>query len=831
MRHTSLIALALAAATTTLAAAEPVVIVSGGKSDHVICHDAKASASVKVAAAEIQRVIRESTGAELAIVTESRPKMICVGDNAFSRAAGFSIDDLAPEGYRIATKGDCVYILGVDKPADAAGWPGGETRGTLYGSYAFLERSTGVRWLTPTDEDIRKSDKVVCDAGDTTSVPFFPSRKLGTAGYGLRDWGVRLGGGGLIVNHNHNWADFPSRQTLREHPEYLALNGDKRMAVPADDKAAFQPKFCTTNPGLVKAYADGAIAWLEKNPEQRMVSISPSDGGGWCDCPECRKYMVPGPSPQWGDYGRYKRSVTPLILKFYNDVARIVREKCPGKMVCGYVYYDFTWPPDPLPPLEPNVALMLAPLQHYGLTRYKPELRDEFERLCAGWSRASPFVGYYAASTWMRNGIGAPLGPSLPLLAHTFKTLADKRFEAVYYYSLPRDSCGVHDYLVLKLMWNPHADIDALFQEWLDRAYGPGGTAMGRLYRLIDAELAAGKQAAPLIRADYEMTSELAIQVYAKNFQTLESLYREAVSKAQTDAQRRRLADFGDNMTILHHVLAEAGLLKDAAASSFAKSPQDYAAFLAAKKDSIAVRTIQTAGNQGGITAVMPPRALSSSEPRMLAAVRLPDRMPAPILDGDLRDAAWGNAAGAEQNLAVADRFTAAGGEKPAKQQTRGLLTYDDEALYVAFRCADSDIEAADRKHDDDAIFGDDCVELFFSATPKQPGRYWHLVVNARNARWDALTEEQGPMERIANFPWESAAVQGEGFWSVEIKIPFREITMPPGTERLTGPPVGASWRVNLAREDKPMGENSSWSPVREGFLNPDEFGHVRFPR
>ena len=147
-------------------------------------------------------------------------------------------------------------------------------------------------------------------------------------------------------------------------------------------------------------------------------------------------------------------------------------------------------------------------------------------------------------------------------------------------------------------------------------------------------------------------------------------------------------------------------------------------------------------------------------------------------------------------------------------------------------RCADPEVVATTRPADDTGVYDDDCIELFFSCGAADPTWYWHLTVNPVNARWDALTTNRTAMDTAANLDWESAAAQGEGYWAVEIRLPFKAIKVPGAAQGLAGAPVGSTWRVNLTREDKPSNENSSWSPVERGFLdNPAEFGRWYFPR
>ena len=826
------LAIALSGSGCALKKHAPVSLVETGATSYVIYHDAAAAGSVRYAAGELQRIIKTSTGAELAVVTNPAAKMICLGANDVSLSAGYSVADLPDDAFRIATRGDNIYIVGKDSPRNKAGWGGKEVRGTFNGTCAFLEKYAGVRWLEPGErgiaqgrgEDIPQCDRIVVPPVDITEKPSFPVRGFSSGMTGRQDWHSRLGGGGWNVSCNHNWAAFPPRSVLRAHPEYMALMNGKRMPVPADDRAPFAPKYCTSDPGLIKAYAEGVIDWLERNPNQRFASICPTDGGGWCECPRCQKLMIRGPSPQWGNFGGYSRSVTPLILKFYNDVAKIVGARLPDRYVCGIVYYDYAFPPDPMPRMEPNLALVLAPLHHYGMTRYKPEYRLEFEQLCESWGRAVTNMGYYAASTWMRNGIGAPLGPSLSILKHTFATLRKNNFKIIYYYDLPWSMCGVHNYIVAKLMWNAEADVDAIFEDWLNRAYGPGWPAMAQLYRLLDREMEAAKIAAPKSSQDYEMNSDIALNVYLKNYWTIEEFYREAFAKAATGAQRARLAEFGDNLVVLCHVLNEAGVLTNAEKSVFYRSPDAYRDFLAG--NSRAVRIMKGAGSEGAITGILVPGQ------RAITVPRLPAGTPPPRLDGDLSDPAWIAAGGAQQGHAVADKFSLPGGKTPAKNSTRALVIYDDKHLYVSFRCADTKVVAQAHEKDDDGIRGGDFMELFLSAGSGDPEGYLCLAINPLNAVADARFISGSGKDKSAGLEFESAAGQGEGYWAAEIRIPFKALGPAGSNAASAGPPAGGTWRVNMVRHDEPGGETSSWSPLAEdSSLQPSGFGRFYFPQ
>src|SRR5688572_28670078 len=100
---------------------------------------------------------------------------------------------------------------------------------------------------------------------------------------------------------------------------------------------------------------------------------------------------------------------------------------------------------------------------------------------------------------------------------------------------------------------------------------------MDKLDTLLDRELEAFELANNDF--DYEMTSEILLEVYLPNFEKIETLYKEALSKADTDVQKKRLEMFGDNMICLHAILRRSGVFEKPEESIFYRSEEDYAEF------------------------------------------------------------------------------------------------------------------------------------------------------------------------------------------------------------------------------------------------------------
>lgn len=179
-----------------------------------------------------------------------------------------------------------------------------------------------------------------------------------------------------------------------------------------------------------------------------------------------------------------------------------------------------------------------------------------------------------------------------------------------------------------------------------------------------------------------------------------------------------------------------------------------------------------------------------------------------PTLDGRLDEACW-------REAKRATPFALHTGERLALEQTEAFLCYNGEDLYVAFRCQDGQTAAEARAYDG-AVHSDDSVELFIE-TPREPD-YFRFAANAAGIRWDRRDREAD-----WNAQWEAHTLMGDGYWTVEMAIPFAALEVP-------APKSGASWRLNLCRGN-PNGPDrwSAWSPTYGSFSQPRWFGTVVF--
>lgn len=203
-------------------------------------------------------------------------------------------------------------------------------------------------------------------------------------------------------------------------------------------------------------------------------------------------------------------------------------------------------------------------------------------------------------------------------------------------------------------------------------------------------------------------------------------------------------------------------------------------------------------------------------------------------IDGKLDEADWQRAPWTPSFVRSLD-----GGK--TKYDTKAKLLWDDQNLYVAFRCEDPDVWAHLTKHDDPLYDQDDVVELFVDADGDGK-TYNELEISPANVTFDAdFKERRKDLEKAMT--WDSGmrtAVVIDGTlnqgndqdrgWTVEAAVPIAKLDAVPHVP----PKPGDRWRANLYRLDRSTGgrtnEGSAWSPLFVGdFHALSRFGWLEF--
>ena len=187
-----------------------------------------------------------------------------------------------------------------------------------------------------------------------------------------------------------------------------------------------------------------------------------------------------------------------------------------------------------------------------------------------------------------------------------------------------------------------------------------------------------------------------------------------------------------------------------------------------------------------------------------------------PIIDGDLTDEVW------TLGAPIRDLFVDQPVEgDPLPQKTEIRILYDDDALYVAAWCYDTEPDeiTASLMRRDASPRNQDFIMILLDPFGERRSGYV-FAVTPITTLWDALIEEAGSVNREWDSIWYAQARRnGEG-WVVEIAIPLKSLNFP--EDRST-------WGFNIARGIARYNQTGRWAnALPHAFLfDPGYFGDL----
>ena len=461
--------------------------------------------TVRRAANEVARYLKRITGTEIPVVAEkdARPGIrIDVGPT--QNAQKYLPKDLLGDEERVLVRtvpGGVIIC-------------GGGDRGTLYAAYRFLE-SLGCRWLTPEPEDevVPQARAIQLSDLHIDTRPAFEWRLFSASSSRLEQWGLKMGFNGLYppetavtnggsfhwpqrVQGVHAFAELvPAERYFMSHPEWFSLLGGKR----AVSVGAVSGQLCVTAPGLAEEFASNVIRVFDADPNARLISISPNDGYGWCECFECMaldRKLCGGRSTKQG-LAIEQPFMGDRLFWFCNEVAARVGQKYPDRKLLVLAYVNYAEPPDTIRPAG-NIVPFIC---HYAPADYSRPVSDpaseanrQFDDLLQRWVSVSSEVmiySYIRKSMWWR--LPRPvLGPFAADVKY-YHLLGIRRY---YCQSSLSDWAldGPLYYVIARLLWDPTADPKAIADEWIHGMFGPAATDMATYYDAVAQSVQATGQ-------------------------------------------------------------------------------------------------------------------------------------------------------------------------------------------------------------------------------------------------------------------------------------------------------------------------------------------------
>ncbi len=480
-------------------------IVENGEAKSVMVLPSDAGEDVRYAALELRDYIRKISGAEIPIRTgtaDPRGIRIFVGSDRPAGGPDIRTDRLSGEGFVIKTVGNDLVLAGRD---DA---------GTQHAVYTFLEKYLGIRWLWPGEfgEIVPVMKTISVGRIDDTQEPDFIWRDRGPGGalwgassgptemharerlLGITSehqkavelWEKRNKWGGIKIYGGHALGEiFPPEKFARIHPEYYALVDGRRDVPGTDYDYKHEGQICTTNPDVREVAVKWVRNFFNENPEYDGVRLTMNDGGGFCECEQCRALDTgdfvdrPGIDTEEMKKRPAKYTViTDRIFTFINQVTEEVQKTHPGKYIVSMAYSRYTLPPRRIE-LNPFVIPQYCLWSSYK--HANTDIKKQHEDIASGWAKAANKKGIYE---YFINGYWPGMHRLVTAyIAVSIKYLYSQGIDL--YQTQSGDEFGVNGinyYVAGKLLWDTSMNEERILKDYYNKGFGNAAEAIERFH-------------------------------------------------------------------------------------------------------------------------------------------------------------------------------------------------------------------------------------------------------------------------------------------------------------------------------------------------------------
>ena len=807
-------------------------------------------------ASMLQRHLAKISGRPVTVLRKDAPPadaiVAHVGRTEYvQKRFGGRLDKLPrDESYIIRVEGDRIILAGKG------------ARGAENAVMEFLRKYCGIEQYIPGEIGTvyTKAIPLVLADSDETYTPPFVQRLMYSPVRdqrehdSIQEW-LRFHHRAQTIDYHHSFFKLLKQTEYgKSHPEYFSLVNGRRRVFTENVHSAWQP--CMTNAEGIRVMAEEVIRRFDADPDLLSVSIAVNDGGGYCECKNCR--------PLW-DVGKGAGECSRLYYSYANRVAEIVEKKYPDKIL-GCLGYSSAGAPTDAVPAHRMIMPFITLTSMGAITDvvWEENIKAQIDQIARNTSQFGVYEYIHGAGTF------------IPLifdttLARTLKYAYSKGCRAVYFETgLQNWGLDVYKYaLAMRMVWDPELDVSAYKDGFFKDFYGPSGPAMRRYFEaaekawrriprkpgilmrrerqmaLFSEELVADCEtalsdalvAAPdeivarrvlMTKRDFALTAAL-VRRYWAGVHALEALDRKA-PKSEVIGLLAPVAGPENDYDLLYaagpvhdiyRTIQEPGesrvrmeaTYSEARASLFSSLLDDVAQKVRAnprlRPADVAMMQVRdvfaSADASAGANALMFDAAKTAS-----CVARAPRVATAPVLDGKLTEAVW-------ERAGVADRFVAYGKGGAAKFVTTVRLLGADGKLFLGFDCKQpTDVFWAAAVGRDGRVWVDDSIEILFNRPGEtDENRFIQVIINCEGVIWDRMGKDKS---------WDApvtvkTAKVADG-WQLEMSLP--ETTIAEYS-------VGGATRFNAVRNKQKtrMGrterihvtyeEISNWFPAFKG--------------
>ncbi|MFM7058694.1 MAG: DUF4838 domain-containing protein [Planctomycetota bacterium] len=484
----------------TLSRADDLCLASAGRARSVVVVPANGEVSVRVAANNLASYLDR--------MTQSRFQILSEDDAADGQLQIHVGPTAAVRRYLPAHAADHPERQFIRRIPEGLLLCGGGAPGTQQAVWRFLEL-LGCRWLTqrPEDEVVPQFSELILpsDFPEVDTTPAFDWRLFRGTTNERAVWGEKLGFNGFfppghadahpcslfwpseaagVHTHNHIIALSDYAET---HPEWFALLNGRRPR-PGDPGPR---QLCLTAPGLLDEFTHRVRQLVDAKPGTPVISISPEDGFGWCECSACQQLDLQLGSGHRAEVlaGRSEPVVSDRLFWFCNQVAEKMAGSHPEVRLVVLAYINYVEPPKTVRPAG-NVVPFVC---HYWPADHSRSIADStsaenrrFHDMLQRWARISPqmmFYSYTGFSSWWR--LPRPILRTTIADMQLCQQLGIRGFYCQDVFEDWELNGPLH-YVLGHMLHDPYADPDQLTDEWLAGMFGTAAVSMRRHYDLVE---------------------------------------------------------------------------------------------------------------------------------------------------------------------------------------------------------------------------------------------------------------------------------------------------------------------------------------------------------
>jgi len=474
------------------------VLVSKGEPKAEIVVGEQAEPPVAFAAQELQRYVKEMSGAELGLArSPSKNPVIVLAVRTLQRDEKVSEDPREEDRYRLNVDRKKLQIEGASP------------RAVLFGVYDVLER-LGCGWCVPGDDAIPKRSTLEMPTLRIDTRPAFQYRMMVEfpmmsieQSIAIADWlaknrmnwvhpapnahgepklwydrrdqvlpeykkrGLHVNIGGHTM---HTWV--PETNNFAAHPEWFAYNDGQRKP----------PTLCVANLEMTAEAIKNMQHFLDRCPEVEIVDFWHPDDEVFCHCEKCTRGLLPestkGKKPEWMAANAVKSAYLISYIEFINRVAQGIA-KSHSKVMVSPLMYALTEQAmlEDCPAMADNVIPGLA---HIMRDSYRPlsgepksTINERFLGIDLTWiSKSKHHYIYEYYNCWI-----APfIYPGAQVIARDLQIMHELGVQGS-----SSDMWGyspVNMYVAARALWSPSFPWKAPAREFCLRYYGDVGEEM-----------------------------------------------------------------------------------------------------------------------------------------------------------------------------------------------------------------------------------------------------------------------------------------------------------------------------------------------------------------